>query len=205
MDIMVGIENSIQEKDIEKLAGAGATEFFCGIMPADWVSLYNYAISLNKREFKEHQFKSFEKLAETTRKIHQLKKKIAVAFNAHYYTKEQFPLLEKYLRSLEEIKVDALIAGTMPLLLLIKNMNLKLDIYMSGEAAAYSSKAVGFFRKYGVKRIIFPRDLSIAEISRIINNNSGSGLEYEAFAMSERCVTSSGYCRTTHGYSTVNF
>jgi len=205
MEIMIGIEDSAKESDIERLAEAGATEFFCGIMPRDWVSIYNYQISLNKREWQANQFHSFDKLSAATKKIHLLKRKIVVAFNAHYYTREQIALIKKYLDNLKDIGVDALIVGNIPLLLLVRDLGINIPIYISGEAGAYNYRALQFYKKYNVKRILFPRDMSTDEMSRIIKKGAAFNLEYEAFAMSERCVFSAGYCRTSHGYSNSNF
>jgi len=205
MDIMIGIEDSILESDIAKLAEAGATEFFCGIMPTEWVSVYDYQISLNKREYQQNQILSFEKLAAVIERAHEAGKKVAVAMNAHYYIDRQVSLIESYLKKFREIKVDALIAASIPLLLLIRKSDIDIPIYISGEAAVYNSRAFGLFGKYGIKRIIFPRDMTISEMETVIKNTKGRGLEYEAFVMSEKCPFSAGYCRTTHGYVTVNF
>jgi len=205
MEIMIGIEDSIDDKGIEKLSEAGATEFFCGIMPKEWVATYDYQISLNKREWKPNQFHSFEKLSVATKKVHSLQKKIAVAFNAHYYIYEQLPFIEKYLGNLNEIGVDALIIGNIPLLLFVKDMGLNIPIYISGEAGVYNCRSLNYFKRYNVKRILFPRDMSTDEMSSIIKKSAGYNMEYEAFAMSERCVFSAGYCRTSHGYSASNF
>lgn len=205
MEIMIGIEESIRETGIDKLVEAGATEFFCGIIPRDWSSVYDYQISLNKREWGPNQFHGFGTLAVAARKVHSLKKKIAVTFNTHYYTREQVPLIEKYLGNLQDIGVDALIVGNIPFLLMLRSMGITIPVYISGEMGVYNYRSLMLCQKFGVKRILFPRDMSTDEMAGIIKKSAGLGLEFEAFAMSERCVFSAGYCRTSHGYSNINF
>lgn len=206
MDIMIGIdEDSYGEKEIETLAESGATEFFCGIMPDEWVSLYGYQISLNKREWMRNQFLSFEKLAVAIQRAHKTGIKVAVAMNAHCYTDKQLPLVESYLKILQELKPNAVIVGNLPLLLLIKKLDLDIPVYISGEYPIYSARAVESLVKYGIKRVLFPRDMSITEMKKIIDNTKEYGIEYEAFLLSEKCVLSTGYCRATHGYLPVNF
>jgi len=200
MKIMVGIEDATTESDIERLVKAGADEFFCGIIPPEWASVYGYSVSLNRREWEQNQFNTFEELDVIVKKIHKCGKKIAVVFNAPCYCADQVPYITEYFKKLEKMKVDALIISEVSLLLLLKRIKANFSIYMSGTASAFSTRAVLFYKKLGAKRILFPRDMSIKEIDNIIKNTSGLDLEYEAFIMGERCVFTEGYCRTTHGF-----
>ena len=203
--IMVGIEDDTTAEDIAALVSRGADEFFCGIIPPDWASTYGYSVSLNRREWEHNQFNSFEDLAGIAAKVHELGKKIAVVFNAPCYYAGQVPYIERYFKILEDMRVDALIVSEVSLLLLLRRMGARFDIYMSGTAGALNTRAVGFYKKLGAKRILFPRDMSIDEINGVIRNTSGLGLEYEAFIMGERCVFTEAYCRTTHGFLPTMF
>ena len=166
--IAVGIEEKTTEGDIEKLAQTGADEFFCGIVPSDWANTYGYEVALNKRYSPAQQFSSFEKLERIIKKIHSLGKKVFVTFNSHYYTREQLPYLEKYLYQTRQLDVDAIIVTNMALLLVIKYLKLDFNIHIGGDAGSYSSRAALFFKKLGVTRIKFPRDMSINEMKSVI-------------------------------------
>ena len=198
MNISVGIEEKTKGEEIEKLVQAGADEFFCGIMPQEWVNIYGYQISLNRRENPGYHFTTFEGLEKVLKEIHRLKKKLIVTFNAHYYIEEQYKYLKKYLKRLENLGVNGIIVADLGLLLGIKEMDLTLPIHMSGEAAVYNSETLKFYADLGVTRIMFPRHLTIAEIETMVK--SSKGLEYEVFIMGERCPFCGAFCEADHGW-----
>ena len=203
--IALGIEERTTEGDIEKLAQAGADEFFCGIVPSDWTNTYGYEASLNKRYSPAQQFTSFEKLEKIINKIHSLKKQVFVTFNSHYYTKEQLPYLEKYLYQTRQLNVDAVIVTNMALLLVIKHLKLDFNIHIGGDAGAYSARSALFFKKLGVTRIKFPRDMSISEMKSVIERTRTYGFEYEAFIAEQRYPFSGVGCRNSHGFGCRDF
>lgn len=205
MNIMIGIEDFTTEEDIDKLVSAGATEFFCGIIPREWSEKYGYQVSLNRREWSPNQFHSFEKLAVITKRVRHFQKKVAVAFNAPDYYSGQVVFLKKYFEILKEIGINALIVSETVLLLLLREMDLGFDIYISGTAGCYNRCAVEFYKKLGAKRIIFPRDTTLNEMEKIITQTRSFGMEYEAFIMGERCPFTESYCRTTHGFADTLF
>jgi collagenase-like PrtC family protease len=200
MNIMVGIEDKTTVEDIGRMAEAGASEFFCGIMPKAWVERYGYQVSLNRREWEQNQFHTLEKLSVIIEKAHSLNTRIAVAFNAPGYYKAQVPFIEKYFRQLKEINVDALIVSNVVLMLILKDIKLKFDVYMSGTAGTYNPRSLEYYSKLGAKRILFPRDMSVAEMETVIRKTKHLGLEYEAFIMGERCPFTESYCYMTHGF-----
>jgi len=205
IEIALGIEERTTEGDIEKLAQAGAGEFFCGIVPQEWAKIYGYSPSLNKRYSPGQQFTSFEKLDKIIKKIHSLGKKVFITFNSHSYTKEQLPYLERYLHQTRQLNVDAIIVTNMALLLVIKELKLDFNIHIGGDAGSYSARAALFFKKLGVTRIKFPRDISINEMKSVIERTKSYGFEYEAFIAEQRCPFSGVGCRNSHGLGCKDF
>jgi len=62
-----------------------------------------------------------------------------------------------------------------------------------------------FFKKLGVTRIKFPRDISIAEMKSVIDKTKPYGFEYEAFISEQRCPFSGVGCRNSHGFGSRDF
>ena len=203
--IALGIEETTKENDIEQLVSAGADEFFCGIVPPEWASIYGYYIALNKRYSPVNQFTSFEKLEKIIKKIHSLKKQVFVTFNSHYYTKPQLPYLEKYLYQMKQLNPDAVIVTNIALLLFMKELNLSLKLHIGGDAGSYSARSALFFKKLGVTRIKFPRDMAISEMKSVIERTKSWGFEYEAFISEQRCPFSGAGCRNSHGMGHKDF
>ncbi|OQA91557.1 MAG: Peptidase family U32 [Elusimicrobia bacterium ADurb.Bin231] len=205
MKIALGIEGSRTTEDIEKLVRAGADEFFCGILTDDWAKTYGYALSINKRFDPGTQFATFENLKKITDKIHSLGKKIFITFNAHDYTNDQLPLLRQCLECTSELKPDAVIVTDMALLVLLKIWNLGLKIHIGGDAGSYNYRSVSFFKKLGVNRIKFPRDMTTDEMAKVIEKSKDLGMEYEAFIMDQRCPFSGVGCRSSHAFGPRDF
>jgi putative protease len=56
---------------------------------------------------------------------------------------------------------------------------------------------IDFLEELGVRRVIFPRSLGVADIAALCGAASGR-METEAFVLNEGCVFEEGYCMTTH-------
>ncbi len=56
---------------------------------------------------------------------------------------------------------------------------------------------VDFLAELGVRRVIFPRSLGVADIAALCDTAAGR-LETEVFVLNEGCVFEEGYCMTTH-------
>ena len=203
--IALGIEETTKESDIEQLVSAGADEFFCGIVPPEWAGVYGHYISINKRYSPVNQFSSFEKLDKIIAKIHSLGKQVFVTFNSHYYTKEQMPYLEKCLLQTKQLGPDALIVTNIGMLLFLKELNLGIKLHIGGDAGSYSARSAMFFKKLGVTRIKFPRDISLGDIKSVIDRTKQFGFEYEAFISEQRCPFSGVGCRNSHGMGCKDF
>ncbi len=205
MNLSIGIDNSIQAKDIDELIQAGAGEFFCGFVPKSWRDIYGYEISLNKRYSAREQYSSIDDLRPVVEKAHFFKKKIFATFNAHYYSREQYSLIKKYLRQMKKLNIDGLIISDLGLLLEIRKLRINLDIIISSDAGLYNSESVRFFSKFNIKRVILPRHLNIKEIKQMVGMLRKFRIECEVFIMGQRCPFEAAYCRASHGWGTADF
>ena len=203
MKITIGIDEQLEESDIIKLASSGADEFFCGIMPKEWVGVYGYAVSTNRRYSLREHYIDWSKFQKAVTTIHKANKKMIVAFNATYYTQKQIPLVLDYVKRVCDMNVDALIVSDIELLLRILELNYKIDIHVSSESGTYNSKTAALFASLGAKRIIFPRHMTIDEMKSVITNNKN--MEYECFIMEQRCPFDGTYCTPTHGWHHRSF
>ncbi|OQA91559.1 MAG: Peptidase family U32 [Elusimicrobia bacterium ADurb.Bin231] len=204
MEITVGIDEKTSQKDLDMLLCAGATEFYCGIMPFEWANKYAVQVSTNRLAGEKYQFASFNSLTAIVEKIHSAGKKVYVSFDALYYTKDQLPYFPKYLNILKKLEIDGLLVSDVSLLLFLREEHFKFKIIMNGNAGIYNSRSLKYFRKFGVSRIIFPMDMTVSEIEKIIVLTSDPGLEYQAYISAERCLFSAAYCHVSHGFGKLS-
>ena len=71
-----------------------------------------------------------------------------------------------------------------------------IEVVASTMCAIYNSDIATEYSKYGFKRQIIPRDVSLDEINSIITNTSE--IEYEVFFMRNGCVFSDCFCLGMH-------
>ncbi len=189
--------------EVEPLVQAGAGEFYCGVLPADWRESYSVAASLNRRQEDtpvintSPHFESFEELDTAVASAHRLGVPVFLTLNEHYYSHGQYPYLRKYIERGLASGVDAFIAGDIGIIQTILDMNNGVNIHISTAGTAFNSKAVHFYRDLGASRVILPRHLSLEEIGRIAANVSG--IELETFILNSRCANVDGFCTFQHG------
>lgn len=99
---------------------------------------------------------------------------------------------EKYLRFLEGVKVDGAIISDAGLVALSREVAPNLPINLSTQANVLNYKAVEFWKKQGVKRVILARELSLREIAEI--RAKVKGVELETFVHGAMCISYSGRC-----------
>jgi len=203
--LTLGVSDEDRAEDIRKLINAGADEFYCGIVPEDWSAKYGYQISTNRREFRGNNFVSFKTLARVVEEIHSLGKEVFVTFNANYYVDRMYAQLFSYLKQLQTMKVDGLIVGDLGLILALEKKEIDIPLILSGEAGVYNSEALDFFRKFNLRRVIFPRHLSSGEIVDMVNDCPEPRPEFEVFLKNQRCPFNSNVCTTSHGWAENRF
>src|SRR2546426_1917903 len=104
--------------ELEMLASSGAEEFYCGIVPREWLDRYTGAVWLNRRSPKGGSLDSLSNLRRLVDGAHQLSIPVFITLNAPYYTAEQLSWVMDFARALDnEVGVDALIVTDLNLLM----------------------------------------------------------------------------------------
>ncbi len=92
----------------------------------------------------------------------------------------------------ETLDVDAVIVADIGLLDSCRRSHPGLRLHLSVQASASNSEAIAFYhRAFGVKRVVLPRVLTIAEIAVL---NERIAVETEVFAFGGLCVMAEGRC-----------
>ena len=130
-----------------------------------------------------------EEINEAVIFAHNLNKKVYVTVNISLHNKEA-ELLKDYLKRLDELKVDAIIASD-PAVIKIAKDNTNLEIHLSTQQSTLNYEAVKFWKSEGVTRIVLARETSKEEIKEIMDK---CDIEIETFIHGAMCTSYSGRC-----------
>ncbi len=110
---------------------------------------------------------------------------------------DELPLLEALLRAAAMAGVDAVIVQDPAVALLAGALAPTLHIHASTQMTISSAEAARLAGSFGCRRIVLPRELSLAEIGRVA---AGTDLELEVFVHGALCVSWSGQCLTSEAW-----
>lgn len=177
------------------LIEVGANAIYCGVFPS-YFRDYPYFLSPNQRTFKEAQMneKEFERVVNICKERNV---SIYLTINQNYFLKEQIPLILKLAKDAEELKIDGLIMGSIPLMLHIKEAGIKTPIIASTMAVVLNSYTANFYHEmFDIKKITLPRSLKISEIKKIIAQNPK--IRFDTFILVGKCPNIEGFCGFLH-------
>ncbi|XMB66147.1 U32 family peptidase [Mycoplasmatota bacterium zrk1] len=170
--------------DLEKLKIAiiyGADAVYIGGM--------NFSLRARSSNF------SVADIREACEFAHSYNKKVYVTTNILPHNND-LEGLKEYLLELKEANVDAVICAS-PIVIQKAN-EVGLEVHLSTQASTSNSKAMKFWKKHNVKRIVTARELSISEIDKVRKNTE---INIEVFIHGGMCVSYSGRC-TLSNYMT---
>ena len=151
-------------EEVEELIKEGADELYCGVTWEEWAEEYTIAAA-NRRANKSSNLSSFDELRRITDTAHSCDVPVSFCVNEHYYTQEQYPLLQRYLQMAIEAGVDSLMIADPALLLTLREtLGVDIPITISTGGATFNSETARFYRDLGASRITLPRHLTIGEI-----------------------------------------
>lgn len=181
---------------LQPYTDAGADEFYIGFYDQNWFERFGNFADINRMSgFRKYANKySFEEMISCASQAHALKKAIFVTLNANCYSQEELDYIEKVYVPQLKAEVDGVIISDCALAQRLKNHGI--PTIASTMCAIYNSEIAEIYRRYGVHRIILPRDLTLSEISDI--HYSIPDIEIEVFFMRNGCVFSDCYCLGTH-------
>ena len=176
-------------KKPELLAPAGSfekakTAFMYG---ADAVYCGTSSLSLRSRA--EVDDNDLEK---TIKYAHSIGKKVYAALNIYAWD-TNYEEIEKQVKMLDEVHVDAIIASDGGVIQKIREIAPNIEIHVSTQANVVSYHAAKFWYDNGAKRVILGRETSKDQIQEIMKNKP-EDLEVEMFIHGALCWAYSGRC-----------
>jgi U32 family peptidase len=178
-----------KKNKIELLAPAGSLEKLKYAIEygADAVYAGIPSVSMRARinAFSEADLKQAAEFA------HSRGKKIYVTLNiyAHNY---HLPTIEKHLKFLKKISIDALIISDPGIIMLAKKHLPQIPIHLSTQANTTNWQAAKFWFEQGVERIVLARETTLEDIAEI--KKKVPKLELEYFVHGAMCMSYSGRC-----------
>lgn len=133
---------------------------------------------------------SEEELEEAVDFCHLHKVKVYVTVNILISDKE-FHDLDKFIRTINRIGVDAVIVQDIGVAMYIKNIAPDLHLHASTQMTVYDLEGAKFLKSLGFTRVVLARELSAEKIKQI---STESGVETEIFVHGAMCFCYSGQC-----------
>ena len=172
---------------IELLAPAGDLE------KLKWAIMYGAdAVYIGGKDFSLRANATnftLEEMKEAVTFAHEHNAKIYVTVNIVFH-QDDFKGLKEYLKKLEEIGIDAIIASDIFLLDYLKENNINLEFHLSTQACTLNSEAAKFYKSVGVKRVVLARECNKKTIENIIKEK----IDTEVFIHGAMCTCFSGRC-----------
>lgn len=175
-------------KKVELLAPAGSLErlkwaIYYGA-DAVYIGGRDYSLRANAKNF------TLDEIKEGVIYAHKHNAKVYVTVNIVFHN-EDINGLEDYLKSLQEIGVDAIILSDPLVIDIAKKYAPKLELHLSTQASVLNQDACKYYVKQGIKRIVLARECSKEDIKKIINNTNA---QIEVFIHGAMCTNISGRC-----------
>ena len=124
--------------------------------------------------------------------VHNAGKKIYITINIIPHDSD-FEGLDEYIKTLDNLDVDAVIVADLGVMQVVKRVAPNLDIHISTQANVTNSETAKLYAQMGAKRIILARELSLEEIKKI-RAELPSEIELECFGHGAMCISYSGRC-----------
>lgn len=131
-------------------------------------------------------------LEKTIKYAHSIGKKVYAALNIYAWD-TNYEEIEKQVKMLDEVHVDAIIASDGGVIQKIREIAPNIEIHVSTQANVVSYHAAKFWYDNGAKRVILGRETSKDQIQEIMKNKP-EDLEVEMFIHGALCWAYSGRC-----------
>lgn len=181
---------------IDKFIDAGAEEFYMGFDDDDWYTEFGNFSEINRMSgFKKRANRyTLDDVIDIADYLSTKNAELFLTVNSPRYSEAQLNRIELYLQKVVNSKISGIIISCPELLPIANKYGIK--TVCSTMSAVYNNDILNYYKKLGVRKIIFPRDITINEIAKMIQANPE--LEYEVFLMRNGCVFSDSNCLCMH-------
>lgn len=155
----------------------GADAVYCGVP--------RYSLRARENEFR------LQNLGTAVGYARARRKKIYFTVNA-IPRNSKIPGYLRYLRAMAELKPDGLIMADPGLIMITRDHFPELPIHISVQTNTMNYAAVEFWQRFGAKRVILSREVTLAEVREI--RQQCPEMEIEVFVHGSICIAHSGRC-----------
>lgn len=140
---------------------------------------------------------SIEDIKEAVEFANQYGAKIHVTCNIVMH-EENLEGISQYLKTLDEIGVTAIIVADPYIMILAKQLNLKLQVHVSTQLSSTNAEVIKFWQKQGIERVVLAREVDLSDLKLIMDE---ADIEVEYFVHGALCIAYSGRCMLSNYYS----
>lgn len=175
-------------KRIELLSPAGDLERLKVTLlygaDAVYIGGQSYSLRANANNF------SIDEIREGCSFAHKLGKKVHLTLNIVFHN-EDMAEVEKFIKDVVDAGIDAFIVSDPFIISHIKKNYPNVEVHLSTQNSTSNYKAIEFFEKEGIDRVVLARELGKKEISEIIDKVN---CDIEVFIHGAMCTCFSGRC-----------
>ena len=175
-------------KRIELLSPAGDLERLKVTLlygaDAVYIGGQSYSLRANANNF------TIDEIREGCSFAHKLGKKVHLTLNIVFHN-EDMEEVEKFIKDVVDAGIDAFIVSDPFIISHIKKNYPNVQVHLSTQNSTSNYKAIEFFEKEGIDRVVLARELGKSEISEIINKVN---CDIEVFIHGAMCTCFSGRC-----------
>jgi U32 family peptidase len=131
-----------------------------------------------------------EDLPQLTARMHRRSVKAYLTFNTLVFTSE-LDSAESFLRAAIDAGIDALIVQDLGIARLIRELSPDVPLHASTQMTLGSALSIKQAASLGLQRVILPRELSLADISKLTQETD---VELEVFVHGALCMSYGGQC-----------
>lgn len=106
--------------------------------------------------------------------------------------------IEQYLKTLDEIGVQAIIVADPYIMSIAKKLNLNLEVHVSTQLSTLNSKAIKFYQNLGMNRVVLGREVCYQDLKTILDKTD---IDIEYFIHGAMCIHYSGRCMLSNYFS----
>ncbi len=106
--------------------------------------------------------------------------------------------IKEYLKALDEAGVRAIIVADPYIMKISKDMKLNLEVHVSTQLSILNTKAIEFYQKQGMDRIVLGREVCLDDLKTILDKTD---IDIEYFIHGAMCIHYSGRCMLSNYFS----